>query len=86
MSEIEYRERMPCMLTDEIIDHAVGLGMARIEAVELSIGNNIETGELLRFQHHHDGVPKRHARGIAKKPTRCRVTADNCGLNGHSTF
>ena len=46
---------------NEIVDHAVGLGMAGVEAVQFAIGDHIDTGPLLRLEHDHDGVTQRDA-------------------------
>ena len=46
---------------DEIVDHAVGFGMAGVESVQFAIGDHINTRQLLRLEHDHDGVTQRDA-------------------------
>ena len=40
----------------EIVDHAVGFGMAGVETVQLAIGDDVDASELLGLEHDHDGV------------------------------
>ena len=53
---------------DEVVDHAVGLGMAWIEAVQFAVGDHVDAGQFLRLQDHQDGVAQRAA-------SKCRLRA-----------
>ena len=68
---------------DEIIDHAVGFGMAGVEAVELAVGDDVDAGQFLGFEHNHDGVAQGDARAVAQKPVRHGVAADDSSPDGH---
>ena len=60
---------------DEIVDHAVGFGMAGIEAIQFAVGDHVDAGQFLRFEHHHDGVAQA-CRGWSRRSAS--AARDNC--------
>jgi len=44
------------------------LGMAHVEAAQFTIGHDIYSCELLRLEHHHDGVAQMDLCGIGRQP------------------
>ena len=62
---------------DEIFDHAVGLGMVRVEAVELAVANQVDARPLLGVQHDPRRVGQRLLRRALNQPVGRRVGTDD---------
>ena len=65
----------------EVLDHAVGLGMIDVEAVELAVAHEVDAGALLRRDHHARRIDQRLLRRRARQPVRQRIGADHGGEN-----
>ena len=63
----------------EILDHAVGLRMVDVEAVELAVADQVEAGLLLGMDDDAHGVGERLLRGRGREPVGQRVRADDGG-------
>jgi hypothetical protein len=50
------RETDPAEAADEVFDHAVGVRVVRIEAVEFAVGRQVDAGVLLGGDDHRGGV------------------------------
>ena len=57
---------------DEILDHAVGIGMVDVEAVEFAIGGQVDAGLALNVENHARGVEHAPARSAAPPASRGR--------------
>ena len=64
---------------NEILDHAVGVGMVDVEAVELAIGRQVDAGLALRVEDHAGGVDARLLAGQRGEPVGDRIRADRGG-------
>ena len=60
---------------DEVLDHAVGLGVVDVEPVELAVADEIDPGRLLGVQHHAGRVGEGFLRWARDEPARSRVGA-----------
>ena len=64
---------------DEILDHAVGIGMVHVEAVEFAIGGQVDAGLALNVEDHARGIETRLLAGQRGQPIGDRVGADGSG-------
>ncbi len=69
----------PAHLADEVVNHAVGLGMVEVVAVQLAVGDHIDARQLLGAHHHQGGIAQVRARGRDAQPVGNRVAADDGG-------
>ena len=67
---------------DEVIDHAVGVGMVDVEPVQFAIGRQIDAGLALQVEAHTRGIHTRLLAGQCRQPVRHGVGADGGGENG----
>ena len=64
---------------DEILDHAVGLGVINVEAVELAVADEVDAGPLLRREDDARGVDHRLLARAGGKPVGDRIGTDDGG-------
>src|SRR5262249_30220835 len=62
---------------DEVVDHAVGVGVADVEARQLAIGDDVYTGQLLGLEDNEDGVAQVDRGRQGSQPGRDGVTAND---------
>ena len=74
----------PAELVDEVLDHAVGVGMIDIEAIQLAIRRQFDACLALRVKNDARGVDHGLLTGQGAKPVWDRVGADGGGLNAHA--
>ena len=67
--------------TDEVLDHAVGIGMIHVEAVEFAIGGQVDAGLPLDVEDDARGVQTRLLAGQRGQPFGNRVGADGGSEN-----
>ena len=67
----------------EVVDHAVGLGVAGVETVQLSVGDKVDPGKLLRLENNGNGVAERCPRRVAVQPAGDGVAPNNSRLESH---
>ncbi len=53
---------------DEVLDHAVGVGMVDVEAVEFAVGGQVDAGLALDVEDHAGGVEARLLAGQGGEP------------------
>ena len=66
---------------NEVVDHAVGFGMADVEPGQFAVGDQIDPGQFLRLEHNEDGVPQCGRGGVGGEPGGNRVAANDLGLD-----
>ena len=64
---------------DEVFDHAVGVGMVDVEAVELAVGRQIDAGLTLDVEYDAGRIDHRLLAGQRGEPVGHRVGADGGG-------
>jgi hypothetical protein len=65
----------------EILDHAVGLRVVDVEAVQLAVAHQVDAGLFLRIDDHAHRVGERLLGGRGGEPIGQRVGADDGGLD-----
>ena len=74
------RERCGCRrAAEEVVDHAVGIGMVDIEAVEFAIGWQVDTGLALDVEDYARGIGAGLFTGQRGEPVGDRIGADGSG-------
>ena len=66
----------------EVVDHAVGVGMIDVEAVELAVGRQIDAGLPLDVEDHAGRVDERLLAGECGQPLGDGIRSDGRGENG----
>ena len=66
---------------DEIVDHAVGLRVAHVEARQLTVGDQVDPGQFLRLEHDEDGIAQGGCGGVGGEPRRNGVAAHDLGFD-----
>ena len=67
---------------DEVLDHAVGVWVVDVEAVQLAVGGQVDAGLALGVEHHAGGIDEGLLGGQGLEPFRDGIGADGCGLDG----
>ena len=72
--------------SDEVIDHAVGFGIGRIEAHELAVGDEIEACNSCVLRTVMTASRSTGREGFRDQPRQNGVGADDCGFDpGHAS-
>ena len=64
---------------DEVLDHAVGVGVVDVEAVELAVGDDVDAGHLLGLEDDARGVDEGLLAGSGGEPVGDGIGADDGG-------
>ena len=76
----------PVHARQKVVDHPVGLGMARVETHELAVGDQVQPRQLLRLQHRHHRVAEDEPRRVADHPGQHGIAAHASGLDSRGHF
>ena len=68
--------------TEEVFDHAVGIGMIDVEAIEFAIGGQIDARLALRVEDDAGGIEPRLLAGQGRQPIRNGIAAHGGGEDG----
>ena len=67
---------------DEVFDHAVGIGMIDVEAIEFAVGGQIDARLALRVEDDARGIEARLLAGQRRQPVGNGIGADGGGEDG----
>ena len=66
---------------DEVVDHAVGVGVVDVPAVQLTVGHHVDPGQLLGLEHREDRIAQALAGTEHPQPRGHGIAADDGGFD-----